>query len=192
MNFREFINAICLRASQDCRRDCAISEIMRMEVEHPIARQIVDDVDKIGALLDVVAGLRRGYQHYQQSVCYGARLAFPAFELTLVEREGLKNRRVRERWDEFGGQTYRRRRIATKNDPAWSLISFFGFPFPPFDVSCGYGVEDVDFDEAVRLGVIAEDYRELEDFKSPPDPEWSFADDGYMESVCRRIVEVIR
>ncbi len=60
------------------------------------------------------------------------------------------------RWSEHGGKFYDGRMIARKDSPIWSAISRFGNPYPPFDYESGMGVEDVDYDEAVSLGIITE------------------------------------
>lgn len=62
----------------------------------------------------------------------------------------------RARWSAAGGQFYNGRMIARKDSPIWVAISRFGNPYPPFDYGSGMGVEDVDYDEAVSLGVITE------------------------------------
>ena len=82
--------------------------------------------------------------------------------------------------------------IAWKTDPIWKLLSFFGFPFPPFDVDAGYGIESVDFDEALRLGVVDEYHNELKEVEMPPDPEWSLVIEDYMRGVCQRIIQIIK
>ena len=47
--------------------------------------------------------------------------------------------------------------IALKGDPIWAAISRFGTPWPPFDFGSGMGVEDIDWEEAVELGVLKKD-----------------------------------
>lgn len=191
MNFQQFIDSVCeiTKSSADYRE--INSEILHLTVSDDTATKIVGNMERVSSLTGAIRGLRAGYQRYLTSMTYGSRLAFPASELVLIEREGRKNKRVKERWDEFGGQTYRKRRVAVKLDPVWSCISFFGFPFPPFDVSCGYGVADVSFDEAERLGVIEDGWKELKDIELAPNPEYSFCDRGYMLAVCQRIIDLI-
>lgn len=46
--------------------------------------------------------------------------------------------------------------IALKTDPVWAKLSRFGTPWPPFDFGSGMGVQDVDYDEAVALGLLQE------------------------------------
>ena len=146
---------------------------------------------KLEALKSVVAGLKAGYEYYNHAMCYGARLAFPAQELVLIEKSGRKNKRIRERWEEYGGSMLGKRRVALKTDPIWANISFFGFPFPPFDVSCGYGVEAISRGEAIRLGIIDEYHKEPNRVELAPNPSFSFEDESYMHAVCQRIVDII-
>lgn len=47
--------------------------------------------------------------------------------------------------------------IARKDSPIWVALSAFGQPYPPFDYNSGMGVEDVDRDQAVELGLVEED-----------------------------------
>jgi hypothetical protein len=47
--------------------------------------------------------------------------------------------------------------VALKNDPLWTRLGPFQLPYPPFDYNSGMGVQDVDRDQAVALGLIDED-----------------------------------
>ena len=47
--------------------------------------------------------------------------------------------------------------IAEINSPIWRKISRFDLPYPPFDFNSGMDIEPIRRDEAVRLGVIAQD-----------------------------------
>ena len=81
---------------------------------------------------------------------------FPCQELFRAE-DRMVPRDWELRWRLAGGTFYEGRMIARKDDPIWTEISRFGTPWPPFDFNSGMDVEDVDRDEAVALGVIAED-----------------------------------
>lgn len=59
-----------------------------------------------------------------------------------------------ERWEAAGGTITDGRMIALKDDTIWETISAFGTPFPPFDWNSGFGVQDVDREEAESLGLI--------------------------------------
>lgn len=82
--------------------------------------------------------------------------AFPARELVRIESR-QEPRAWRTRWQTAGGQFYADRMIARKDSPIWRAISRFGRPYPPFDFGSGMGVEDVEREEAIELGVIAPD-----------------------------------
>lgn len=105
----------------------------------------------------------RGYVQHLEGTTRGALMAFPAQELVRIyDRE--KPRDWESRWVAAGGTLHGGRMIALKGDPIWTAISRFGTPWPPFDFNSGMGVEDIDFETAVELGVMAED-------DPPPEPE---------------------
>lgn len=97
----------------------------------------------------------RGYVQHLEATTEGALMAFPAQELVRVQ-DREKPRDWVARWRDAGGRFYGGRMIALKNDPIWTNISRFGTPWPPFDFGSGMGVEDVDWEEAVELGLIGE------------------------------------
>lgn len=98
----------------------------------------------------------RGWAQHMEGTTQGALMAFPAQELVRVyERE--QPRDWEARWAAAGGQFYQGRMVALKNDPVWTAISRFGTPWPPFDFGSGMGVEDIDWEEAVELGLLEED-----------------------------------
>ena len=98
----------------------------------------------------------RGYVQWKEGASAGALAAFPAQELVRV-RQARVERKWRERWPANGGRLFGGRMVALKNDPVWTAISRFGTPYPPFDFNSGMGVEDVDWDEAVDLGLLKDD-----------------------------------
>jgi len=81
--------------------------------------------------------------------------AFPAQEFLRIESRHVPREDWPERWRAAGGRFYDGRMIALKNDPVWTQLSRFGRPWPPFDFGSGMGIEDVDRDEAERIGLIA-------------------------------------
>lgn len=68
------------------------------------------------------------------------------------------------RWNESGGQQYNGRLIALKNSTVWVKLSRFDKPWPPYDFGSGWGVRDIDIDEAEELGVMDPE-------QAPPEPE---------------------
>jgi len=91
--------------------------------------------------------------------------AFPCWELVRIYDRNLERDDWSKRWQEAGGQFFDGgRMIARKDDPVWDeLGSSANFddgldnPYPPFAFNSGMGVIEVDRDEAIELGVIAED-----------------------------------
>lgn len=111
-------------------------------------------VARANVIIDTNAGMAAGYATAIQSNSYGARLAFPAQELVRIEERQVP-RSWQNIWRQHGGKVYPGgRMIALKEDPIWSAISRFGNPYPPFDYNSGMGVDDVSYDEALKLGVL--------------------------------------
>ncbi|MBO7309063.1 MAG: hypothetical protein J6V38_05465 [Kiritimatiellae bacterium] len=144
-----------------------VSDIMRAARDAGISQgtESLKDpgsVARANVIIDTNAAMAAGYARAEQSNTLGARLAFPAQELVRVE-ERMVHRQWRSIWESKGGKIYEgKRMIALKEDPIWIAISAFGHPYPPFNFNSGMGLEDVSYDEAVKLGVIKDDYQ-------PPD-----------------------
>ena len=140
-----------------------VSDLMRSAREQGIATGRGGLTDpgsspRAAVIVDTNAGLARGYAGWVTGASEGARLAFPAQELIRVSpRE--KPRAWHERWSEAGARLYSGRMVALKDDPVWYTISAFGAPYPPFDFGSGMGVRDIDFEEAVSLGVIPPEWK---------------------------------
>ena len=144
-------------------------------------------VSRAKVIVDTNADLARGYVSRAMQTTTGARLAFPAQELIRVEERQSKRNWI-QKWKDNGGKTPGGRMIALKEDPVWVSISRFGVPYPPFDYGSGMGVEDIDYDTCVALGVITEDYKPEGDitadfnknleaeliFKGESDPAWQY------------------
>ena len=113
---------------------------------------------RANVIIDTNAGMAAGYATAIQSNSYGARLAFPAQELVRIEERQVP-RSWQNIWRSHGGKIYPGgRMIALKEDPIWSAISRFGNPYPPFDYNSGMGVDDVSYDEALKLGVLPSEH----------------------------------
>ena len=111
---------------------------------------------RLDLVLDTQVRQARGWAQWKEATTAGALAAFPAQELVRV-RQVKVERKWRERWTANGGRLFGGRMVALKNDPVWTRISRFGTPYPPFDFNSGMGVEDVDWDEAVELGLLKDD-----------------------------------
>jgi hypothetical protein len=182
-------------------RASAISEIMAKAREEGISTgtgAITDpgSVARAKVIVETNADLARGYVGYVAGASKGARLAFPAQELIRVEERQAK-RDWSARWRDAGGKFYQGRMIALKEDPVWTALSRFGVPYPPFDYGSGMGVEDVEYDTCIELGVITEEYKPegdiVEDFnanveaqlefKGESDPAWQFLKNAYGDQI---------
>ena len=154
---------------------------------------------RAAVIVDTNAGLARGYASYAAGASQGARLAYPAQELTRVEprRNPRGEAYWRARWQEAGGKLYGGRMVALKDDPVCSRVSRFGVPYGPPDFGSGMGFEDVSYEDALALGVIDPDYRPsaapLEDFNAAmeadldvageSDPAWIWLKDVFGRQV---------
>lgn len=132
-------------------------------------RKLVTDLglsDESGGLTDLASQRRLGLifdQNTQEAFGYarakagqseGALAAFPAQELIRIEDRQKPRGDWAERFVRAGGRVIAGRMVALKTDPVWAKLSRFGTPWPPFDFGSGMGVQDVDYDEAVALGLI--------------------------------------
>lgn len=121
----------------------------------------------------------RNYGQWAQGMDPAVLDQFPAQELVRVYNRNNPRPRSfwRGRWSEAGGSLHDGRMVALKTSPVWTSISRFGVPYPPYDYGSGMGVIDVDRDEAVRLGLIAEDERmEPAEVPFPQIPQFSMPD----------------
>lgn len=133
-------------------------------------RKLVTDLglsDGSGGLTDLASQRRLGLifdQNTQEAYGYarakagqsdGALAAYPAQELIRIE-DRQKPRDWRQRWVAAGGRLFGDRMVALKTDPVWAKLSRFGTPWAPFDFGSGMGLQDVDYDEAIALGLLQE------------------------------------
>lgn len=148
----------------------AIREIARDEgltPADPDKRGTIEDITSIrrlGLIYDTQIAQAQGYARWKLDQSEGALLLWPAQEFLRVEqrkdpREDWPKRfaeAARDAGDEAALAVQRDtgRMIALKNSPLWSRLSRFGTPWPPFDFGSGMGLEDIDRDEAVALGLI--------------------------------------
>lgn len=102
-----------------------------------------------------------------------AQIAVPAWELVRFVNSRVK-RDWERRWQRAGGKFYEGRMIALKTDPIWLVLGTLfpdslGVDYPPLAWGSGMGWQGVRRAEAVRLGVIPEDWRpeEVKPISSP-------------------------
>lgn len=122
---------------------------------------------RIELVIRTNAEMAQSHGYWEQGQARELLDAFPAQELVRVEDRNDKRTWV-QRWRAAGGTVYpgkspglplepgfsEGRLIARKDSPVWASINRFGNPYPPFDFNSGVGVEDVSYDEAVKLGVM--------------------------------------
>jgi hypothetical protein len=136
---------------------------------------------RLNLILDMNSDQAAGYARFageQQDEDF--LLMYPCQEL-LRAAAARQPRDWGMRWADAGGEFFSGRMIARKDSPVWTGISRFGTPWPPYDFGSHMDVVDISRDEAVRLGVIAQDERikpQLPDFNakleasvSDPKPE---------------------
>ncbi len=97
------------------------------------------------------------YAKYTRGQDPDALYMFPAQEFLRVEPRRVPRSDWRQRWQAAGGNFYGGRMIALKSSDVWKNLSRFDRPYPPFDFGSGMGIEDVDRDEAIKLGLLPKD-----------------------------------
>jgi len=117
--------------------------------------QDITSIPRLGMIHDIQTSRAEGFARWKADQDEGALQAYPAWEFTRVEARKEERPDWPERWQAAGGEFYEGRMIALKDSPVWEKLSIFGTPWPPFDFGSGMGLEEVDYDEAVRLGVLA-------------------------------------
>lgn len=175
----------------------AIREIARAEGLTPEKGQgtITDitSIPRLGMIYDMQNQMATGYARWKMDQSEGALLIYPAWRL-VREREAKVPRNWRARWNEAGDAVgwdgaSQSTMVALKTSPIWAKLSRFGTPWPPFDFNSGMGVEDVDRDEAIALGLLKEDEipeaTGVEDFNQKLEASTS----GLSESMVEKLKE---
>ena len=134
---------------------------------------------RLDLILETNVRQARGWAQWKEGATPSALAAFPAQELVRVRSRKVP-RDWRARWTDAGGRLFGGRMAALKNDPVWTRISRFGTPWPPFDFNSGMGVEDIDWDEAVALGLLRDD-----------DPPPKMEDRGFNDGLSAKLPEGI-
>lgn len=126
--------------------------------------QDITSIPRLGLIYDMQTAQAQGFARWKLDQSEGALLLYPAQEFKRME--GRKNpredwpKRFAEAAQEVGDASALRvqqetgRMIALRNSELWSKLSRFGTPWPPFDFGSGMGLEDIDRDEAVALGLL--------------------------------------
>ena len=113
----------------------------------------------------------REFAKYSRGQDSDALYMYPAQEFLRVE----PRTDWQTRWRAAGGKIYGGRMVALKSSPVWQNLSRFDRPYPPYDFGSGMGVEDVDRDEAIELGLLPKDepVDEIPDFDDALEAEVS-------------------
>lgn len=117
----------------------------------------------------------REFAKYTRGQDSDALYMYPAQEFLRVEPRRVPRTDWQTRWRAAGGRIYGGRMIALKSSPVWQNLSRFDRPYPPYDFGSGMGVEDVDRDEAIELGLLPKDepVDEIPDFDDALEAEVS-------------------
>lgn len=118
----------------------------------------ITSIPRLGMIYDMQNQMATGFARWKFDASEGAMLLWPAWRL-VREREAKVPRDWRARWAEAGEAVGwegadEGSMVALKTSPIWAKLSRFGTPWPPFDYNSGMGVEDVDRDEAIALGLM--------------------------------------
>lgn len=117
----------------------------------------------------------REFAKYSRGQNSDALYMYPAQEFLRVEPRRVPRTDWQTRWRAAGGRIYGGRMIALKSSDVWKNLSRFDRPYPPYDFGSGMGVEDVDRDEAIELGLLPKDepVDEIPDFDDALEAEVS-------------------
>lgn len=136
----------------------------------------IRSIRRLGLIHDMQVAQAGGFARWKMDTTEGALLVFPAQRLTESTAE-------KPRGDEYWFGEWQRAGsevgwegamqsdfVALKTSPIWAALSRFGTPWPPFDFGSTRELEDVSFDDAVTLGLIADDWQ------PPAEPQQGFND----------------
>ena len=131
----------------------------------------------------------REYAKYTRGQDSDALHMFPAQEFLRVEPRRVPRTDWQTRWRAAGGKLYGGRMVALKSSDVWKNLSRFDRPYPPFDFGSGMGVEDIDRDEAIELGLLPKDepVDEIPDFDDALETEVSL--ERIPEDLVKEIAE---
>lgn len=148
----------------------------------------ITSIPRLGMIFDMQQAQAQGAAKWKADHQEGALLLYPAWEFTRVESRKEPRQNWPRRWVAAGGKLYGGRMIALKTDPVWRKLSRFGTPWPPFDFNSGMGLEDIDRQEAISLGVMTEDQEirpEDNDFRENLEASVRGLDDTYIENLMK-------
>lgn len=151
----------------------------RLELRNVLlgAKIFTTELEALALVLDVNGWLQREHQLYaerQQQWDEAVLDAFPALELYELQKKKFP-RDWEKDWQNAGGLLFDGRFIARKDDPVWTSLSDFCFPFQPFSVDMAFWTQNISRKEAERLGVLtADDLIRLEPLTKRFEPIFKF------------------
>lgn len=142
---------------------------------------------RLGLIYDMNIKEAREYARYVRGQDADALDMYPAQEFLRVESRRVPREDWPVRWRAAGGKIRNGRMVALKSDPVWTNLSRFGRPYPPFDYGSGMGVEDIDREEAVKLGLLPAD----EPADEIPDFDVTLEAEASLERIPKDMLEEI-
>jgi hypothetical protein len=123
--------------------------------------QDITSIPRLGLIYDIQTARAQEYARWKLDQSEGALDLYPAQQLTRIE-DRRTHRDWATRWQTAGASVdwegaLRAPMIALKTSPIWRALSRFDTPWPPFDFGSGMGLEDIDRDRAIALGLLTED-----------------------------------
>lgn len=126
--------------------------------------QDITSIPRLGLIYDMQNSMAQGHARWKLDQSEGALLLWPAQEFVRVEDRQAPRQNWPERFaaaavaagDDQALAAFQAsgRMIALKTSGLWAKLSRFDVPWPPFDFQSGMGLEDVDRDTAVELGLM--------------------------------------
>lgn len=162
-------------------------EALGVKAEDPTKVGTIQDPTS-DARLDLIVrtqeALAHNYGHYISGQDETILTLWPAQELVRIG-PSMVPRQWKERWAKAGGQLYKGRMVAMKDDQVWKNLGdatlfpdALGNPYPPFAFNSNMDVEDVSREDAIKLGVMSE-------FTPPPRPDKRMLSDDVRSSADR-------
>jgi len=168
--FKDAVNKVVNGTSDEATQRLAMKNILKKySYQAPAGKAgTIEDLSsdaRLNLILRTNTAMVHGYGQWLEGNDPDVLIAFPAQELI---RQGYRKvpRPWRIIWDEakarLGDSTTALwssggRLVAMKNDPIWREISDFGLPWPPFKFNSGMGVNDVDYEDSVELGLVKDE-----------------------------------
>lgn len=110
--------------------------------------------DQLDEIIEINCALRQLWRQHTEGDQDVILDMWPAQELFAVFRHNDESTVLKKRWLTLKGRIFDDRMIALKDDPIWTAMSDFGFPFPPFTKESSGRVRDVTREEAMKFGLI--------------------------------------